>query len=54
MDNSRKLGILVFSGVPAIVGGGILYAIFGGSYVPVVIYEIILLLLVGNFMNQKG
>jgi hypothetical protein len=25
MDISRKLGILVFCGVPAIIGGGIVY-----------------------------
>jgi hypothetical protein len=28
MDVSRKLGILVFFAVPAIIGGGIVYAIF--------------------------
>jgi hypothetical protein len=40
MDISRKLGILVFFGIPAIIGGGIVYAIFG-SYPPVAIYEIL-------------
>jgi len=39
MNLSRKLGILVFCGVPAIVGGGIVYAVFG-SYIAVLIYEI--------------
>lgn len=43
MSISRKLGILVFCGVPAIIGGGICYAVFG-SYTPVVVYEILLLL----------
>ncbi len=42
MDISRKLGILVFCAVPAIVGGGIIYAI-SGTYPPVFIYEILLL-----------
>ena len=39
MSISRKLGILVFLGVPAIIGGGIFYAVFGG-YLPVIIYEL--------------
>jgi len=43
MSVSRKLGILVFFGVPAIIGGGITYSIFDGNYMPVLIYEIILL-----------
>ena len=42
MDISRKLGILVFCAVPAIIGGGIVYAIFG-TYPPVFVYEILLL-----------
>ncbi|MBW2568112.1 MAG: hypothetical protein JRD93_09875 [Deltaproteobacteria bacterium] len=41
MDIARKLGILVFCAVPAIVGGGIVFAIFG-SYPPVFIYETLL------------
>jgi hypothetical protein len=51
MDVSRKLGIVVFSAVPAIVGGGILYAIFG-SYVPVFVYETLLILAVGCFVSR--
>lgn len=43
MDISRKLGILIFTAVPAIIGGGIVYHFFG-SYVQVIIYEILLLL----------
>ncbi len=42
MDISRKLGILVFCAVPAIVGEDIIYAI-SGTYLPVFIYEILLL-----------
>ena len=41
MDIPRKLGILIYSAVPAIVGGGIVYHFFG-SYVPVTIFEILL------------
>jgi hypothetical protein len=49
-QSGRKLGILVFFGVPAILGGGIVYALFGG-YIPVIIYEIILLLVAGSFLR---
>ena len=41
MDIPRKIGILVFTGVPAIIGGGIIYHFFG-SYIPVAVYEILL------------
>jgi hypothetical protein len=37
--------------VPAIIGGGIVYAIFG-SYTPMWIYEIILLFLAGAFVSK--
>jgi hypothetical protein len=43
MDIPRKLGILVFTGVPAIIGGGIVYHFFG-SYTQVIIYEALLIL----------
>lgn len=51
MNISRKLGILVFCGVPAIIGGGIVYAIFG-SYTPVTIYELLLLTAAGVFLSR--
>ena len=51
MDISRKLGILVFCGVPAIIGGGIIYGL-AGSYVPVVIYEILLYLAAGAIVSK--
>ncbi len=41
MDIPRKLGILIYSMVPAIVGGGIVFHFFG-SYTQVIIYEILL------------
>lgn len=43
MDIPRKLGILVYTAVPAIVGGGIIYHFFG-SFTQVIIFEIILVL----------
>jgi acetyl-CoA C-acetyltransferase len=52
MSISRKLGILVFCGVPAIIGGGILYALFGHSFVPVIIYEALLILAAGAFLSK--
>ena len=43
MDIPRKLGVLIYSAVPAIVGGGIVFHFFG-SYIQVIIFEILLLL----------
>jgi len=51
MDVSRKLGILVFFGVPAIMGGGSMYALVG-SYVPVFIWEILLVFGAGVFVSR--
>ena len=51
MNISRKLGILIFCAVPAIIGGGIVFAVFN-SYVPVVIYESILLLVAGGIISR--
>mgnify|MGYP001815160873 FL=1 len=51
MDVSRKLGILVFFGVPAIIGGGIMYALFG-SYVPVFIWEVLLVFIAGIYVSR--
>lgn len=51
MSMSRRLGILVFCGVPAIIGGGIIYGIFG-SYIPVFIYEVILALAAGGIASK--
>ena len=51
MDISRKLGILVFFAVPAIIGGGIIFAIFD-SWTPVLIYEILLVLTAGGFVAK--
>ena len=51
MDISRRLGILVFCGVPAIVGGGIIVAIFG-SLTPMWIYEALLLITAGALVSR--
>jgi zinc transporter ZupT len=51
MDVSRRIGILVFFGVPAIIGGGIVYAVFG-SYTPMWIYEILLVLIAGVLVSR--
>ena len=51
MDISRRLGTLVVFGVPAVIGGGIVYAIFH-SYVSVFAYIIILLLVAGGFASK--
>jgi len=51
MTVARKLGILVFFGVPAIIGGGVMYAIFH-DMTAVGIYEVILLLVAGAFIAR--
>jgi hypothetical protein len=51
MDIARKLGILVFCAVPAIVGGGIV-SHFSDSLTAVFIYEVILLVTAGAFVSR--
>jgi len=51
MNISRKLGILVFFGVPAIIGGGIIYG-FAHNYTPVIVYEVLLVLTAGGFLSR--
>ncbi len=52
MNVTRKLGILVFFGVPVIIGGGMTYALFGDSYTAVFIYEFLLLITAGVFVSR--
>jgi len=52
MSVSRKLGVLVFFAVPGIIGGGITYHIFEGNYLPVFVYETVLLLITGAFFSK--
>ncbi len=51
MDISRRLGTLVVCAVPAIIGGGITYGIFG-DYVSVFIYETLLILVAGALVSR--
>ncbi len=51
MDISRRLGTLVFCGVPAIVGGGIMVAIFD-SFTAMWIYEALLLVTAGALVSR--
>ena len=53
MDIPQKLGIIIFSGVPAIMGGGIVYALFGHATLPVVIYELLLMAGVFSILRKK-
>jgi len=52
MSVSRRLGTLVFFGVPAIVGGGIVYATTHGNYAAVAVYEVILYVLAGALVSK--
>lgn len=52
MDIARKLGMLVFCGVPAIVGGGIVYH-FSGSMSAIFIYEAILIVAIGAILAAR-
>jgi hypothetical protein len=51
MDMSRRLGILIFCAVPAIIGGGIMFHFFD-SYMPVAVYEICLILAALGVANK--
>ena len=51
MDLSRRLGILVFTAVPAIVGGGIVMAVTG-SLTIMWIYEALLLITAGALVSR--
>ncbi len=52
MDISRKIGIMIVTGVPAIVGGGIVYHFFG-SYLQVIFYEILLIIAALGFLTNS-
>ena len=52
MNISRKLGILVTMGVPVIVGGGIVYGLFG-NYIAVAVWEVIVAAFAGAFISSK-
>jgi hypothetical protein len=48
-----RLGMLILSGVPAIVGGGILWEIFE-KWTPIVIWEVVLLCLLSFVIAWGG
>jgi len=52
MSISRRLGTLVVFGVPAVIGGGIVYALTGENYVAVFAYEIFLLFAGIGFVSK--
>lgn len=52
MNIARRLGILVFFAVPAIVGGGIVFHFSQPSYTPMAIYEILLILFAGAIISK--
>ena len=52
MNISRRLGTLVVFGVPAIIGGGIVYALTGQNYVSVFAYEILLIFVAIGFAGK--
>ncbi len=51
MTIPRIIGILIFFGVPAIIGGGIVYH-FMESYPAVFTFEFILILAAGGFVDR--
>ena len=52
MSIARKLGTLVTFGIPAIIGGGIVYAIFDHSWAAVAVYEILLTFTAGAIVAK--
>jgi hypothetical protein len=52
MSIARKIGTLVFCGVPAIIGGGIVYAVFDYNYLPVIVYLIMLAGVAGAIVSR--
>jgi hypothetical protein len=52
MDIARKIGTMVVFAVPAIIGGGIFYAIFEGNWVTVWVFIAILLIFAGGMISK--
>lgn len=52
MDISRKFGIMIFSMVPAIIGGCVTYDLSGGSVPAVILFQVILLAVFGAFISK--
>ncbi|MBU1172669.1 MAG: hypothetical protein KKD44_24175 [Proteobacteria bacterium] len=52
MGIAQKIGILIFTGVPAIMGGGIIYSLTHG-FKGVIVYEVVLYLAVSIVCLKK-
>ncbi len=52
MDIPRKLGIMIFSAVPAIMGGGILFSVFHNSYIALLVFELLLVFTVYKIVKE--
>jgi hypothetical protein len=52
MDIGRKIGIMVFGMVPAIIGGCVTYDLTGGNYTAVGVYLAILYLFLGGLVSR--
>jgi hypothetical protein len=52
MDIARKIGIMVFGMVPAIIGGCVTYDLSGGNYIAVGVYITILLFFLGGLISK--
>ena len=52
MDIPRKLGIMIFSAVPAIMGGGICFDIFHNSYIALIAFELLLIFTVSKIIKD--
>ena len=51
MNVARKMGIMVFFAVPAIIGGGVVYH-FTHDYTIMFVYQAILALIAGGFLAR--
>ncbi|MCK8601942.1 hypothetical protein [Desulfoferrobacter suflitae] len=51
MNWAWRFGMLVLTGVPAIVGGGVFWAIFG-KWTAVIIWEIVLLFIMSVLISR--
>jgi hypothetical protein len=50
---SWRLGMVILSGVPAIVGAGILWQVFE-KWTPIIVWEVVLLLLLSLVLFRGG
>ncbi|MBW2027777.1 MAG: hypothetical protein JRH06_14275 [Deltaproteobacteria bacterium] len=53
MDVPRKIGIGILMLIPTFVGGAALWDIFGGSWIPVAVWVIIMAGVAGGIVNEK-